>query len=203
MKECGVTIIKKQPDETYEIVARYDMGTDSVASQIMQATKYKNHTETPQYEAAAMIYYEHMAYLTRIMNYVVGDSFETQDIEIYSEKYSYNQTISYKINDLYKYKDSSENEKYGTDPWSNNIAKRLECDFSGKEEMINGLSYNNDELNLFNYLKGKNFKEYIVEVNDSAELLKMIKEQNPEDADKNLNTNINSSTKLEIIYVEQ
>lgn len=196
--------MRKGSGGEYELVARYDMGTDSVASKIMDTIDFNNNDkETPMKQEAAKTYYAHMAYLTRIVNYVVGDSFKTQDIEIYSEKYSYNQTISDQINDLYKYEDSSGNEKYGTYPWSNNIAKRLECDFSGKEEMINGVSYNNDKLNLFDYLNGKNFKEYIVEVNDSAELLKMIKEQNPEDADKNLNTNINSSTKLEIIYVEQ
>ena len=199
---CGVTIVRKV-DREYQLVARYDLDTDSVAKNIANTIMYdeggKNQTIN-EYQQAANSYYRHIDYLIdtlKVENELIFEKVNSKK-EIGDKEYDTNGDLQTRINELYSYRSEdklSAEVCYGT-PWSECIAERLKRDLSGTEVVkLNGKyygyqKYEGDKDNLLEYMQDKKFKEYIIEVSNG--------EITEEDILQG-----NDSAKLEIIYVEQ
>lgn len=208
VENVGVTIVRKVSGK-YQLVARYDLETDKVAAHITNMKMFESKPENKKihtYIQSAMSYYRHINYLIdtlKVDNELIFESstktqFFAENDELL-EEYDTNKDLQDRINALYEYrleKGSSAKSYYGTTPWTDNIAQRLERDLSGEGKVeLNGKyygfqKYDTDKDNLLEYMQDKQFKEYIIEVSTG--------EITEEDILQG-----NDSGKLEIIYVEQ
>lgn len=203
VENCGVTII----DKDGQLVARYDVETENVASQIANAKQYEKDKDIARYKQAAKIYYTHINYLIENLE-IDGESVfagNQKTIEIDNIEYRYNKDLMNRIEKLYSYKYGGKTY-YGA-PWGTQyVAERLKNDFSGGKVAvkIDGNDYNVDDFgsedDLLSYLNGKKFKEYIIEVNTNYDLTYYSEYFGGNST--NTETIQTSEKKLEIIYKE-
>lgn len=216
VENCGVTIVRKNNDGNYELIARYDVETENVASQIANVKQYKYNENIERYKQAAKIYYTHINYLVTNLKITIDDEVVSlfpkgnNSINVYDVEYQSNDELTTRINELYTYYTSNNknsDESYGA-PWGTQyVAERLKSDFSGGDELvtIDGNYYDvgnfGDEDDLLSYLDGKEFKEYIIEVDTSYDLTYYSEYFGGNST--STETLQTSEKKLEIIYVEQ
>lgn len=208
VENVGVTIVRKVSGK-YQLVARYDLDTDKVAAHITNTKMFEKpeYKKINTYMQSAMSYYRHIDYLINTLKVDNEPIFKPGPTKfgIFAEndelleEYNTNKDLQDRINALYEYrfeKGSSAKSYYGTTPWTDNIAQRLERDLSGEGKVeLNGMyygfqKYDTDKDNLLEYMQDKQFKEYIIEVSNG--------EITEEDILQG-----NDPQKLEIIYVEQ
>ena len=196
VENCGVTII----DKGGNLVARYDTETENVARNIKNYLAFKENQDTPIYIEANKNYLSHIDYLVKILKWN-ENGFENEGTEdIY-----YNEALDKRIQKLYSYTiisaDGIETEAYGA-PWGGDyVAERLQADLTGEAYEISGARYNpfEDEEGLLSELKGKKYKEYIIEEGTEYKVMNYEDQYNKETQ----NAETRKTTKIEIIYVEQ
>lgn len=210
VENCGVTIVRKK-DGKYELIARYDVETENIASQIANVLEFDKNidTSTERYKEAARIYYSHINYLVTNLKITGDDSLFPVDDEVTVNNITYasNDNLKERINVLYKYYPTENRDDdtvyYGAAWGTDYVAERLKSDFSGDKLVeIDNKFYDVEDYgdvdDLLSYLEGKSFKEYIIEVDTTYDIINYEEEfggGTQENSSKN-------TTKLEIIYVE-
>lgn len=157
VENCGVTII----DKAGNIIARYDLETENVASNIGNFKTYNEHIDdaelkykAPIYVMANSNYRKHMDYLVKLLELLqnrLNEEGSTVDVNLgtidtsYTETnpdgskqvFEYSEEVDNKLQQLYFYTIYDGHGNYGKywgAPWGSNfVAKRLETDLYGGE----------------------------------------------------------------------